>query len=53
MQVVGVGWLASLAKKGITSSTLVFDSHEPRKSEIEKMIAAKSWLQTYLVIFKA
>ena len=34
MQVVGVGGLASLAKKGITSSTLVFDSHEPHKSEI-------------------
>ena len=34
IQVSGVGGLASLAKKGIGSSTFAFDSLKPHKSEI-------------------
>ena len=38
MQVGGVGGLATLAKKGLEEHTLMFDSHKPRRSELNKKV---------------
>ena len=38
MQVGGVGGLATLAKKGLEEHTLMFDSHKPRRSELNEKV---------------